>query len=148
MKNIQLALSAFTGLMLIAGCGESGPALSVSEVQVVAPAPGRNASVAYLTIHNHGSKPVELTGITSPPFGRVELHETKLENGIARMRALASLSVNGGASVGLAPGGKHLMLFEPVTALLPGDPVSLHLQFASEATLIVQTPLKTRLSID
>jgi len=146
MKNILLGLSFV--VVLLAGCGESGPTLSVSGVQVVAPAPGRKASVAYLTLHNHSSNPVELTGVTSPQFGRVELHETALENGIARMRALTSISVDGNANVELAPGGKHLMLFEPVTALLPGNTVSLHLQFASEATLIVQTPLKTRLSIN
>ena len=148
MKKLLLILSSFAGLMLITGCGESGPTLSVSDVQVVAPAPGRKASVAYLTIHNNDGNPVDLTSISSPQFGRVELHETTLENGIARMRALASISVDANASIELAPGGKHVMLFEPVTALLPGSSVSLQLKFASEATLIVQTPLKTRLSID
>lgn len=148
MKKLLLVLSSFAGLMLIASCSKSGPALSVSDVQVVAPAPGRKASVAYLTIHNKSSDSVDLISISSPQFGRVELHETTLENGIARMRALQSISVDADASIELAPGGKHVMLFEPVKALLPGSSVSLHLNFASEATLIVQAPLKTRLSID
>jgi len=148
MKNTLLVLSCVTGLMLAVGCGESGPALSVSDVQVIAPAPGRKAVVAYLTLYNHGGNPVELTRISSQQFGRVELHETVLENGIASMRALASLKLDARTSIELAPGGKHLMLFEPARALLPGSLVSLRLQFASEASLIVKTSLKTRLSID
>ena len=148
MKIVLLIWWSVIGLILTAGCSEAGPAMSVSDVHVIAPAPGRKTSVAYFTIHNRGNNAVVLNGVTSPQFGRVELHETVLEMGIARMRPLTSLKVDARSSVELAPGGKHLMLSEPVKALLPDDPVLLHLQFASEAALIVQTPLKTRHSID
>ena len=148
MKIVLLISWTVASLILTAGCGESGPAMSVSGVQVIAPAPGRKASVAYFTIHNRGSNAVLLNGVTSPQFGRVEMHETVLEMGIARMRALTSLKVDARSSVELAAGGKHLMLSEPVKVLLPDSPVSLHLQFASEVTLIVQTSIRTRHSID
>ncbi len=46
MKKLLLVLSSFAGLMLIASCSKSGPALSVSDVQVVAPAPGRKGGGA------------------------------------------------------------------------------------------------------
>ena len=105
--------------------------LSSHPIQVIAPAPGREASVAYFTIHNRGSNAVVLNGVTSPQFGRVEMHETVLEMGIARMRLLNSLKVDARSSVELAAGGKHLMLSEPVKVLLLDNPVSLHLQFAS-----------------
>ena len=148
MKIALLISWTVVSLILTAGCGESGPAMSVSGVQVIAPAPGRKTSVAYFTIHNRGNNAVVLNGVTSPQFGRVEMHETVLEMGIARMRPLTSLKVDAGSSVEFAAGGKHLMLSEPVKVLLPDSPVSLHLQFASEATLIVQAMIKTRLSID
>ena len=148
MKIVLLISWTVISLILTAGCSESGPAMSVSGVQVIAPAPGRKASVAYFTIHNRGSNAVVLNGVTSPQFGRVEMHETVLEMGIARMRPLASLKVDARSSVELAAGGKHLMLSEPVKVLLPDSPVSLHLQFASEFSLIVQTLIKTRHSID
>ena len=148
MKFVLLISWTVITLILTAGCGESGPAMSVSGVQVIAPAPGRKTSVAYFTIHNRGSNAVVLHGVTSPQFGRVEMHETVLELGIARMRPLNSLKVDARSSVELAAGGKHLMLSEPVKVLLPDNPVSLHLQFASGVALIVQTPIKTRHSID
>ncbi len=142
---------ALLGLLLgfsMAGCGEAGPPLSVSQVQVVTAMPGRDASVAYLTLHNHSNKPVTLTGITSPQFARVELHETVLNNGIASMRSLTSLTLDANASTELAPGGKHVMLFEPGQAMTPGHGVTLQFHFASDDSLIVETPLKSRLSIN
>ena len=132
----------------MAGCGDAGPALSVSDVQVVAPMPGHEASVAYLTLHNHSNKPVALTGITSPQFSRVELHETVLDNGIANMRSLTSLTMDANASTELAPGGKHVMLFEPGQVMTPGHRITLQFHFTSDDSLIVETPLKSRLSIN
>ena len=48
--------------------------------------------------------------VTSPEFGKVELHETTVEDGVARMRPLDSLVVPPGETVVLERGGKHLML--------------------------------------
>lgn len=129
------------------GCGDAGPALSVSQIQVIAAMPGQDAAVAYFTLHNHGNEAVALTVITSPQFARVELHESVLNNGIASMRSLASLTLEANSSTRLAPGGKHLMLFGPAQTMTPGQRVTLQFHFTTADRLVVDTALKLRLSV-
>ena len=143
---------SLTLLLLIAisqlSCTESGPVLSVSQLQLIAPAPGRKASVAYMTIHNQGGTPAVLTGISSSRFARVELHQTVLKDGVARMQALGAVTIDANSSTDFAPGGRHVMLLDPTRALKPGDEVTLQFHFESGAILIVASPLKTRISVD
>ena len=140
----MLLLTAFS----IVGCGESGPELSVAEVQIVAPAPGRSASVAYMTITNRGGTPAVLMRISSKQYATVELHETVLVNGVARMQALDYITIDANGSTGLAPGGKHVMLFEPSQAWLPDNNISLQLHFESGAILMVSAPISTRIDVN
>jgi copper(I)-binding protein len=145
MRSILLALLA---AILLQGCGESGPALSVSSLQVVAPAPGRTPSVAYMTITNQGRSAVELLAVSSPLFARVEMHQTVLKDGVARMQSLSTVTVESKSEVVFAPGGKHLMLFDPTKGLTPGTEVSLQFKFASGELLVLTSPLITRLPVD
>jgi len=131
-------------VFVLGACGESGPRFSITNTEVIAPAPGRTVSVAYLIIENHRDEPLTISHISSPQFASVEMHETVLNNGVARMRALSSVTVESNASMEFKPGGKHLMLFSPVKALIPGKPVALHIQLASGDISIVETTLKTR----
>jgi len=132
----------------VLGCGESGPDLAISDIQVVAPVPGRTASVAYLTVHNQGRKPAALTSVSSSQFARIEMHATILKDGVARMQALDTVIVDAKGTVDFAPGGRHLMLFEPTTGLIPGKNISLALHFDTGAILTVEAPLKTRIKTD
>ena len=71
---------------------------------------GAEVGGAYLTIENKGATPDRLTG-GSADFATVEIHEMKSENGVSEMRAVTGgLNIPAHGSVGLAPGGYHLML--------------------------------------
>jgi copper(I)-binding protein len=88
--------------------------------------PGSMDMVAgYARIDNTCAAPVEIVSASSPAFADVSLHETRIENGISRMRALTVLPVAAHASVSFAPGGLHLMLMQPTLPLKPGDQVSI-----------------------
>ena len=79
----------------------------------------------YARIDNTCSGPVEIVSASSPAFADVSLHETRIEDGISRMRALAMLPVPAHGSVAFAPGGLHLMLMEPTKPLKAGNQVSI-----------------------
>ena len=97
--------------VLVAGCGaEHGPPLSVQDVELTDPMPGRSMSAGYLVFDNRGDTPVTITRVTSPQYGKVEMHETRIEDGISRMRKLPELVVDAGSRVSFERGGKHLML--------------------------------------
>ena len=63
-------------------------------------------------------------------FEAVEIHESMLEDGVARMRRISELVIPAHATVTLQSGGLHLMLMR---ANLAGDAVSL--QFFTGETL-------------
>ena len=140
----RTGLICLLAIMTVLAACDSGPALRVTDIQVIAPAPGRTASVAYLKLSNNSGDAVALTAISSPQFGRVEMHETVLADGVARMQALHSISIEAGSQIEFKSGGKHIMLLDPVAALLPGKSVSLHLHYDEDGLLIVDVPLSTR----
>lgn len=86
-------------------------------------------------IDNRCDAPVTIVGVASPAFAEVSLHETRIEDGISRMRALPELIIAGGASATLQPGGKHLMLMQPVRQLQPGETVEIEFRLADGGTL-------------
>ena len=145
---IKSLLLLLVFLISVLGCGESRPELAINDLQVVAAAPGRKATVAYLSINNQGGSPAVLTGASSPQFKRVEFHETVVNDGIARMQALSAVTIDANRSIEFAPGARHLMLLEPVKLLLPGDEVTLQFYFESGAIVVAASPLATRIKLD
>lgn len=79
----------------------------------------------YARIDNTCAGPVKIVSASSPAFADASLHETRIDNGISRMRALTVLPVAAHASVAFAPGGLHLMLTEPTKPLNAGDYVAI-----------------------
>lgn len=132
-------------LTLLTSCGgDVGPPLSATDITVVAPLPGRSTSAAYMTLHNDSDKAIILTEVSSPLFASVEMHESSLKDGIARMHKLESLTIEARSSMRFAVGGKHLMLIDPRQDLVPGDSISLELNYDDGGILICSAPLQTR----
>ena len=135
-----------SGLLL--GCVRNEPpALEISDVRVYAPLPGSQVSVAYMTITNNSSEDVTFVDFSSDVFNNVELHETTVTDGIARMRALPALVAPAGASTELAEGGKHLMLMDPDRTPGLGTNVTLTLNTA-DGSIVISATLEARIRVD
>ena len=131
----RYTLSVFVAVVL--GCsGDVAAPIVASDVVVTAPRPGARMSAGYLTIQNNSRETVVLTSVTSPQYGRVEIHETTIENDIARMRPLDGLTIPAGQSATLEPGGKHLMLMQPQESV---DSVTLNFSAGEQLILSVST---------
>ena len=74
-------------------------------------------------IENRCPAPVTITGVRSPALGDVSLHETRIVDGVSRMRALPELRIVPDGSAVLKPGGMHLMLMQPRAPLKEGSRV-------------------------
>ena len=109
MKQLCIVILMF----LLAACAESRAPLTVSNVTVTQPVPGMAMSAGYLELTNNSSRSISITHVTSPQFASVEMHETVIENLVARMIALGTLTLQAGETVSFEPGGKHLMLMRP-----------------------------------
>jgi len=84
---------------------------------------GAEVGGAYMTIENKGAAADRLTG-GSADFATVEIHEMKTENGVMEMREVTGgLDIPAHGSVGLAPGGYHIMFTHLAHPLTKGETV-------------------------
>jgi copper(I)-binding protein len=102
---------------------------------------GADVGAGYLTIRNNGAAPDRLTG-GSADFASVEVHEMKTEAGVMKMQEVKNgLAVPAHASVGLAPGGYHLMFNHLTHPLTKGDAVKATLNFEHAGPVEVEFPV-------
>ncbi|MBK8124626.1 MAG: copper chaperone PCu(A)C [Dokdonella sp.] len=87
--------------------------------------PGAGAMAGYLTISNGGDAAVDILAAQSDRFRMVSIHETVIENGVARMRELTRLELAPGKTVQFKPGGLHLMLMQPRSEVMPGEHIEI-----------------------
>jgi hypothetical protein len=67
-------------------------------------------SAVYFTIASIG-EPMTITGVTSDDAERIEMHESRRENGMMTMATVDRIEVPANGEVALRPGGLHLMVF-------------------------------------
>ena len=107
-------------------------------------APGVPA-VGFVTLTNPGPAADRLIAVSSPLAGRIEIHQTQMQDGVMKMRALADgLALPVGEAVVLAPGGLHLMLFGLRQPLVEGQSLPVTLTFERAAAVTVQFKVEPR----
>jgi copper(I)-binding protein len=83
----------------------------------------------YMTVINTGSAVRVLISASSPDYGEVGIHQTRIRNGMNEMRPVGSVELKPRIPVRFAEGGYHLMLMQPKRSLEPGDRVLITLRF-------------------
>lgn len=113
-------LAGLVGSLLLCGSVLVAQADSVvfRDAWFRAPLPGASVTAAYCDVENRADSTATLVrfGASTGADLKVEMHETLRSNDgsgmeMVRMRHLQEVEVPPGATVRLAPGGKHLMLF-------------------------------------
>ena len=112
-------------LLLVATSAHAAGLLVVEQAWIRTAPPGTAMLAGYAVLHNRGDEALSIDTVSSAAFASVSLHETSEENGVSKMRALPSLVIAPGASVELAPGGKHLMLMQPSSEVAAGKSVNI-----------------------
>lgn len=139
MMKILMRLLALASLAPALACAGE---VSVSQAWLRM-VPGDGPLAGYLVIHNNSNRPLVLRGASSPDFGHVMLHQSRIEDGQAKMRAVdEGVRIAPGAALAMQPGGYHLMLMHRRHALAPGDSVDIELSFAKHAPLMVRLAVK------
>lgn len=80
--------------------------------------------VGFGRIENGCGVPVSIVAASSPAFAGVSLHQTRIVDGVSRMRAVPALEIAPGTAAVMRPGGLHLMLAQPQAALAAGGRVT------------------------
>ena len=133
MHRILIAILCFIPMLTEAG------EIAIEHAWIREAPPGMRVLAGYLTVHNRGDSAVRITEFASVHFKHIEMHQSVIQNGVARMQHQACLRVEPGQSQVLAPGGYHLMLFNPIKALKAGDTVSLSMHYTEKQNGQTQT---------
>ncbi len=83
----------------------------------------------YVELHNATDQVIEIVAASSARFGLVEMHETRVEAGVARMIELPSVSIPPGGTFSFSPGGAHFMLMRRQGSLSKGETCPIRLSF-------------------
>ena len=104
-----------------AAARECAPAMKDGWVRLPPAAMPMMAGFGRIT--NPCPAPVVIVSASSPAFGEVSLHETRIVDGVSRMRAIEQLRIAPDGAAIFKPGGMHLMLMQPRAPLKEGSKV-------------------------
>jgi len=126
MKRLVPTLAA---LLALSACGGPAPAPPPGPAATVrlAAVPGRPAA-GYFQLRIQGDRGA-LVSVTSPQAGRIEMHETMNMANMSTMHALGAIPVRDGETLSFAPGGRHLMVYDPGPGAMAGGRIDLVLHF-------------------
>lgn len=108
--------------------------LSMINAKVRKPVDGR-PTAGYVTIENSGTAPERLTALSSPDFGRVEVHDNIMEGTLMKMVKLDGLDIAPAGQAVMEPGGKHIMMFDAKRELNNGDSIKVTLTFSNSGPI-------------
>ncbi|MFM7124456.1 MAG: copper chaperone PCu(A)C [Actinomycetes bacterium] len=146
MRRLLLAAA----VALAAACAALAHDYSACDLRIAHPwtlptAAGAPAAAGYMDIANTGRSGDRLVSASTPHAARVEIHQSSMEGGMMRMKALPEgVEIPAGGKVSLAPGGLHLMLFGPKAAVTEGDRIPVTLTFARAGKVTVQLAAESR----
>jgi periplasmic copper chaperone A len=115
--------------------------LIVTEARARATPPGISVGAVYFSIRNTGSTADRLLSVSTPVASKVELHESRMLNGVMEMREVASVECPPGATVKASPGGLHVMLLDLAGPLEAGTLLSVSLHFRDAGVLTLKAPV-------
>ena len=76
-------------------------------------------------IENSCAAPATIVSASSPSYGSVMLHESRIVDGVSEMRMVQELRIKPDDAAVFKPGGLHLMLMDPTSPLKPGSHVAI-----------------------
>ena len=134
--SIALACSALPAAMAAPPARQASADCSVRVVDgwVRQPPVSMPMLAGFGRIENPCREARVVVGVRSDAFADVSLHETRIVDGVSRMRPVPRLTVPAGGSVELQPGGLHLMLVQPRGALEAGDSIEVVLELEGGQT--------------
>ena len=102
--------------------------LDISDAWIKNLPPSVPVRAGYMTIHNPQSRALSIVATSSKAFASVEIHETRMQDGMMRMDPVPRLKIEAGASVQLEPGGLHLMMMHPAEPTSVGQVIGITIE--------------------
>lgn len=128
MQQRLIRSLAMIGALMFAGQVPAG-GVEIEDPWIREAPPGAPSLAGYMVVRNHSAEARSLVGADSSAFGKVMMHRTVMEGGMARMVHQGRIEIPADGAVAFEPDGYHLMLMKPAKALKAGDRVRITLRF-------------------
>ena len=125
-KLLQITL-----LLLFANIAHADSTIEINAPWIRSAPPSVSVMAGYLNLSNHSHQAVTVDAVSSPQFHSIELHRTKLQNGMMHMQQIERLTLESGDTIAFEPGGYHLMLMDPHQPLTRGKTAELIFKFSN-----------------
>tara|TARA_B100001250_G_scaffold115499_1_gene97877 strand:- start:1842 stop:2294 length:453 start_codon:yes stop_codon:yes gene_type:complete len=142
ISRLTFSLIIFLNINIV--LAENNKKVSVTNLWIKEAPPTVSVLVAYAKLKNNTDTSLSLTSIESPFFSSIEIHRSIIKNDTASMERHTTLEIPSKATVELAPGDFHLMLFNPKKPLKIDDAPTLIFGFSDGTQITVRAPIKKR----
>jgi copper(I)-binding protein len=125
-----------TGFVLV-----EADSVTVDHAWARASAGAASTGAAYLRVVG-GGQADQIVGASTPVAAMAEVHQSAMDNGVMKMRAMPNVAIPAGQAVTFAPGGTHIMLMGLKQPLVAGQSFPLTLTFAHAAPVTVDVKVQ------
>jgi len=109
---------------------------------------GGETSALYMSITNNGEEVVTIVGVETDVAQLAELHETVVENEVARMQPVEALVIEAGETLDLTPGRIHIMLMQLTQDIVTDENIDVSLMLDSGDMVMVTAVVQDMLMDD
>ena len=138
-KFKYLLLFLFVTLSLHEGFSKENNQLVIHGSYTFETYDGQENIAVYMSFFNNTDNDIEIESFSSNLSSRVEMHDIKITNDIARMIMIKKVIVKKKDQLYLQPGGKHLMFFGINKNLNDGDSFDIQVNLKNGVTQNVKT---------
>ena len=137
-------MRSIVGGILLAAAAASQAQVEARAAWVRATVQGQTTAGAYMQLTSR--ERANLVGAESPAAVSVEIHETRMEGDVMRMRALSRLELPPGKTVELKPGRYHIMLLSLPRPLKKGEvvPIRIKVEMADKSVRTLDVRAEVR----
>lgn len=128
--------------LVMSMAAQAADTLVVRDAMIPEKPPAVTIMGAFMTIENPTAKEVKVTAVSSPAFKSAEMHQTILQDNVAKMVKQSGLTIPAKGKLELKRGSYHLMLFNPKQLLKAGDTVAIVFTLQGGATQTVTATVK------
>ncbi len=132
------------GPLTTSSAGSADDVVAVMNAWVREAHPRAKVNAGYMTLVNTGTEEVTLTRVESGHYRTIEVHEMAMVDGLMEMLRVTDMRIPPNSRIELEPGGKHLMLMDPLAHLASGQQLDMTLTFKSGRRQIVSVNVESR----
>jgi copper(I)-binding protein len=143
MSLNRLAGAALAAAFLMSSAPAFANGIEIHDAYAISAMPGAMTGAAFMIIHNHGGPSDRLTGVRSDAAARVELH-THIQNADGVMQMVhveEGFALGSEGEIVMERGGNHIMFMGLTQPFVPGETVSVTLEFETAPDMTISIPI-------